>query len=209
MLGYKIASYKKQSIKEKIEIFNKPKKVYIPLVNGEDTDITVLVKKGEMVKLGEMIGKTKGDTRIPIISSISGKVIDIVDKEYLNGQKVKCVLIENDFNSELNDKKIDKKYTKEEFIEKIKEKAIVGMSGASFPTYVKYDSTKKIKTLIINASECDPYITCDYMLIKEHCEEILECIDLIMEINDIKESFIAIRKEEQFLKEYIESYLGT
>ena len=209
MLGYKIPDNKKMSIKGKIELFNKPKKVYIPLVNGKDRDVTVLVKKGDNVSIGDMIAKTKGDLRIPILSSVNGRIIDFVDQTYLDGNKVKCVVIENDFNGELNTKSINKKYTKEEFISKLQEKGIIGMGGASFPTYAKYDIENKIDTLIVNAVECEPYITSDFMTSISHPEEILESIDMIMEINDIKECFIAIKKDNDSLKKVFDSYLGT
>lgn len=209
MLGYKIEDNKKISIKNKIEIFNNPKLVYIPLVNGLDKDVTILSKKGDNVSIGDMIAKTKGDLRIPILSSVSGKIIDFVDKEYLDGSKVKCALIENNFDGELNTKKINKKYTKKEFISKLQEKGIVGMGGASFPTYAKYDIEKKINTLIVNMVECEPYITSDHELALSHMEEILESIDMIMEINEIKECLIAIRKDNDSLKKVFDSYLGT
>ena len=209
MLGYKIPDNKKISIKNKIEIFNKPKKVYIPLINGNDRDVTVLCKKGDIVSIGDMIAKTKGDLRIPILSSVNGKIIDFVDKTYLDGKSVKCVLIENNFDGELNTKIINKKYTKKEFISKLQEKGIIGMGGASFPTYAKYDIENKINTLIVNAIECEPYITSDFMLTMSHPEEILESIDMIMEINNIKECIIAVKKDNITLKKLLESYLGT
>ena len=209
MLGYKIENNKKMSIKGKIEQYNKPKKVYIPLINGKDRDVTILCKKGDIVSLGDMIAKTKGDLRVPILASISGKIIDFVDMVYLDGDKVKCVVIENNYDGELNNKKIDKKYTREEFVSKLQEKGIIGMGGAAFPTYAKYDIEKKIDTLIVNAVECEPYITSDFMISSTYCEEILEAIDMIMEINDIKECFIAIKKDNDLLKKQFYSYLGT
>lgn len=209
MLGYKLPNNKKMSIKSKIEIFNKPKKVYIPLINGNDRDVTVLCKKGDIVSIGDMIAKTKGDLRIPILASVSGKIIDFIDKTYLDGKNVKCVVIENNFDGELNTKSNNIKYTKQEFISKLQEKGIIGMGGASFPTYAKYDIENKINTLIVNAVECEPYITSDFMLTMSHPEEILESIDMIMEINDIKECIIAIKKDNYTLKKLFDSYLGT
>ena len=209
MLGYKIPDNKKISIKGKIEQFNKPNKVYIPLINGKDRDVTVLCKKGDIVSLGDMIAKTKGDLRVPILASISGKIIDFVDMTYLDGDKVKCAVIDNNFDGELNTTKINKKYTRTEFISKLQEKGIIGMGGASFPTYAKYDIEKKINTLIVNAVECEPYITSDFIVSMSHCEEILETIDTIMEINDIKECIIAIKKDNDSLKKLLCSYLGT
>ena len=70
------------------------KYVYIPLISGNDTNITVAVKKGDYVYKGTVIGKRKGIFRIPIHSSVSGTVIDYEEKYVSNGKKVKCVVIE-------------------------------------------------------------------------------------------------------------------
>lgn len=195
---------------DKINVFNKPKYVYIPLISGGDTNITVLVNKGEYVYKGSMIGKRKGDFRIPIHSSVSGTVIDFEEKTCLTGERVKCVVIENDFKEKIEPKdKPKEKYTKSEFIEAIKENGIIGMGGAGFPTYVKYDTNKKIKTLVVNATECEPYIGADYTLMSNHAEELLEAIDMIMEINDIDSAIIAIMKSNSKLKELFDNYIGT
>lgn len=197
---------------DKLLVYNKPKKVYIPLISGNDTNITILVKKGEYVYKGSIIGKRKGDFRIPIHSSVSGTVLDFEEKKCFNGEKVKCVVIENDFKEKIEQKLSVKrsinKYTKEEFLNLLMENGIVGLGGAGFPTYVKYEP-KNINTLIINAVECEPYITSDHILAKQKCEEILEAIDAILEINKIKEAIIAIKKENVELKQIFDNYIGT
>lgn len=197
---------------DELIIYNKPKKVYIPLVSGDDTDITILVNKGEYVYKGSIVGKRKGDFRIPIHSSVSGTVLDFEEKTCFNGKKVKCVVIENDFKEKIeqkvNVKKTINKYNKDEFIELLKENGIIGLGGAGFPTYVKYEP-KKIKTLIVNAVECEPYITADYILAKQKCEELLETIDAILEINKISEAIIAIKKENIELKQIFDNFIGT
>ena len=83
------------------------------------------------------------------------------------------------------------------------------MGGASFPTYAKYDTEKTIKTLLINAVECEPYITADYMMIINHAEEILECLDAILKINKINECFIAIKKDNTKLINEFNKFIGT
>ena len=195
-----------------IIVYNKPKIVYIPLISGNDTDITILVNKGEYVYKGSIIGKRKGDFRIPIHSSVSGTVLDFKEKLCFNGKKLKCVVIENDFKEKIENKtnvtKNINKYSKDEFIEIIKENGIVGLGGAAFPTYVKYEHNK-INTLIINAVESEPYITADYALAKSKCEEILEAIDAILEINKIDEAIIAIKKENIELKQIFDNFIGT
>lgn len=210
--GVKIPGLKKMSIKNKIGIYNKMKYVYIPLISGGDTNITVAVKKGDYVYKGSVIGKRKGNLRIPIHSSVSGTVVDYEEKYVSTGKKVKCVVIENDFldaiEQEYENNDISK-YTKKEFIKTIQECGIVGLGGSGFPTYVKYNTDQKIKTIIINAVECEPYITADYVLIREKCEEILETIDAIREINEADEAIIAIKSHNVDLKKIIDNYIGS
>ena len=208
----KVKLHKNKLTNEHLITYNKPKKIYIPLISGDDTNITILVKKGEYVYKGSIIGKRKGDFRIPIHSSVSGTVLDFEERTCFNGKKIKCVVIENDFKEKIEQKLSVKrninKYTKEEFIERLKENGIVGLGGAGFPTYVKYEA-KNINTLIVNAVECEPYITADEALAKIKCEEILETIDAILEINKIKEAIIAIKKENVELKQAFDNFIGT
>lgn len=211
MRGIKIDSHKTND--KKISIFNKTKYIYIPLASGNDRDITLLVKKGEYVYKGTMIGKRKGNFRIGIHSSVSGIVTDFCEKTYLDGNKVKCVVIENDFKEKIKDnvkpKKDITKYTKEEFIEILKDTGIIGMGGAGFPTYFKYDTNKKMKTLVVNCVECEPFITCDVTLVKAKCEEILEAIDAILTINSIDEAIIAVKKTNEEIINTLNNYVGT
>ena len=208
----KVKLHKNKLTNEHLITYNKPKKIYIPLISGNDNNITILVKKGEYVYKGSIIGKRKGDFRIPIHSSVSGTVLDFEERTCFNGKKIKCVVIENDFKEKIEQKLSVKrninKYTKEEFIERLKENGIVGLGGAGFPTYVKYEA-KNINTLIVNAVECEPYITADEALAKIKCEEILETIDAILEINKIKEAIIAIKKENVELKQAFDNFIGT
>lgn len=212
IVGTKIDIGKELTKNEKLKFFSRPKYVYIPLISGNDKNITTVIKKGDYIYKGSVIGKRKGNFRIPIHSSVSGTVIDFVEKQYIDGTLVKCVVIENDFKEKVEEKQVVRKtinnYTKEEFIKRLQDCGIVGMGGAGFPTYVKYNTNKKIDTLIVNAVECEPYITADICLIKEKCEEILEAIDAIMEINDIKECYIGIKKNNQLI-ELFENFLGT
>ena len=210
--GIKIPGHKAMSIKNKIGVYNKMKYVYIPLISGNDTNITVAVKKGDYVYKGTVIGKRKGIFRVPIHSSVSGTVIDYEEKYVSNGKKVKCVVIENDYldaiEKEYENNDITK-YSKTEFIKTLRDCGIVGLGGSGFPTYVKYNIDKKLNTLIVNAVETESYVTADFVLFREKCEEILETIDAIREINNIDEAIIAIDKQNTELKEIIENYIGT
>lgn len=213
MIGIKLDKNKKISITKDIIEIEVPKNIYIPLCSSNNKNVTTLVKKDDYVCKGQIIGRTKGDFSIPIFSSVSGTVIDFIEKVDNSGEYVKCVVVENDYKEreEINREKINNisSYTQEEFIEKIHTCGVIGMGGSGFPTYVKYKTDKDIKTLIINAVECEPYITADYMLMKNKIEEILECCDAITEIFNIEECFIAIKVGNDEIKEIIKMYIGT
>ncbi|MBE6144023.1 MAG: RnfABCDGE type electron transport complex subunit C [Firmicutes bacterium] len=213
MSGLKIPKYKEMSMKHKLNVYSKPKYVYIPLISSNDENITVLVNIGDYVFKGSQIGRRKGNFKTPIFSSVSGSVIGFEKRTISSGKSVKCVVIENDFKEKIEKgfKQVKKlnNITKEEFVETIENCGIVGLGGAGFPTYVKYSTHQKIHTLIVNAVECEPYITADYFIIKEKCEEILEMIDAILEINNIDNCIIAIKTTNKSLMTIFNKYIGT
>ena len=86
---------------KKILFYKRPKYIYIPLISGNDKNITVLVKKGDYVYKGSIVGRRKGSLALPLYSSVSGNVVDIVSKPYLENDTVKCVVIENDFKEKV------------------------------------------------------------------------------------------------------------
>ena len=95
IIGTKIDIGKELTKAKKLGFFTRPKYVYIPLISGNDRDITAVVKKGEYVYKGSVVGKRKGTYRLPIHSSVSGTVTDFIEKKYIDGSLVKCVVIEN------------------------------------------------------------------------------------------------------------------
>lgn len=213
IVGKKLDFGKELSKYNKVNTFLKPKYIYIPLVSGSDKNITIVAKKGDYVYKGSIVGKSKGNFRIPIYSSVSGIVLGYEEKSYLDGTKVKCIKIENDFKEQTlsNSRTVNKisKYSKEDFIKVLQECGVIGLGGAGFPTYVKYNTDKKIDTLIVNAVECEPYITSDYVLVNDKLEEVLEAMDAVIEINGIKEGIIAIKKSNSDLIKRFSNYLGT
>ncbi len=211
--GFKISSKKSMSLKNKLNEYSNPEYVYIPFISGVDTNISVFVKKNDYVYKGSILGKRQGNFPIPILSSVSGTVIGFEEKYCITGEKIKCVVIQNDFK-ELVEKKVPicddiTKISKENFINILKNNAIVGLGGANFPTFAKYDTDKTIKTLIVNAVECEPYITADYTLVLEHAEEILECVNAILKINGISEAYIAVKKTNTKIINAFNKYIGT
>ena len=195
MAGYKLPHHKHMSMNE-LKSFLKPKDIYL-----EQGDSKLLV--GDYVYKYQTIGH-KERFNVPIISSVSGTVVDIKDG-YI---KIKNDLLEKTEKEIIN--RDVSKIKKEEFLDIIEKAGIIGMGGAGFPTHMKYKTDKVIELLIVNAVECEPYITADYSIMNEKCNELLEGINNIIRINKINNAILAIKKTNveviKKFKEIIDKY---
>ncbi|MFA5407755.1 MAG: RnfABCDGE type electron transport complex subunit C [Bacilli bacterium] len=209
--GIKVMSNKSMSLGSDLLEYKRPETVYIPLVNHSKLDCECLVKAGDKVLKGSVVGRRNDHIDLPIYSSVSGKVLGTEEKLYLNGEKVQCVVIENDFREKqenLTGARADiTTYSKNDFIDLLRKCSVTGMGGSDFPTYIKYQSD--LNTIVVNAVECEPYITADHMVAQKYTEEILETLDAIMEINNISKGIIALKENNTAVKKKLELYLGT
>src|SRR5574344_1302775 len=163
--GKKIDGRKEMSISNEVVDLSNQNKIYVPLINN-NVLCNYLTKAGRKVRKGTVIGMRK-DLEFPILSPVSGTVVGIKKVLYLNNKMIDAVVIDND-KKEKPIKNIMIKdislYTKEEFIDLLKKCAVTGMGGSNFPTFLKYKGT--LDALVVNAVECEPYITSDLMLVK-------------------------------------------
>ena len=192
--GIKLHGKKRLSINNIIENVLKPNFVYFPLVQ-HGVSYKKVVEIGALVKMGQPILYREDRYANPVCSSVSGRVSDI--KKMLNskGQLVEMIEIANDFKEEpYYTPATNLELSKDELVNKIKNAGIVGLGGAGFPTYVKYLPKQNAKLVIINAAECEPYITCDYISILENCKKLISGIKYIMKVNGAKKAVIAIKK---------------
>ncbi|MBW9147987.1 electron transport complex subunit RsxC [Clostridium sp. CM028] len=147
-----------------------------------------LVKKGDKVLVGQKIGESKAFVSAPIYSSVSGTVKDVAPWLHSNGAMVLSVIIENDNTYEevltMTPHNDYEKLSKNEIVTIIKEAGIVGMGGACFPTHIKLTPPegKIIDSIIINAAECEPYLTCDYRMMMEKSAEIALGLKIILQM---------------------------
>ena len=187
--------------------------IYIPLTSKMGYTYKETVKPGDYVCIGSVIGKNS-IAEIPLLSTVSGTVVGYEDKYISNGQKSKCIVIENDFKEKYVDifgkRKNITKYSKDEFIYILKKCAITGMSGSGFPTYIKYEGNNDYKYLIVDGAECEIYASSDSARMYNNPEEILEAIDAIMEIMHLEKAYLAINEKRtniinKFLR-HINSY---
>lgn len=180
------------------QVFPAPDIVVIPMSQHIGAPCKPLVKKGDLVTVGQKIGDNQG-LCVPVHSSVSGKVKAVEARAHTSGTTMMSVVIENDHLDTLcsdihkrTQEQVDA-LSVEELIDIIHEGGIVGMGGATFPTHVKLSGgIGKVDTVIINAGECEPYITADDRLCREHPAELISGLKIIMKIFGLKEGHIGI-----------------
>ena len=178
------------------QVFPEPDILTIPMSQHIGAPCKPLVKKGDLVTVGQKIGDNQG-LCVPVHAPVSGKVKAVEAKPHTSGSTVMSVVIENDHLGTLceeikprTQEEVDA-LTKEELIGIIREAGIVGMGGATFPTYVKLGG-QGVDTVIVNAGECEPYITSDDRLCREQPAKVISGLKVIMKIFGLKEGHIGI-----------------
>lgn len=157
-----------------------------------------LVTKGDYVLMGQKIGAADGPVSANIISSVSGTVKAIEPRLTASGAMILSVIIENDQKYEsiegLGEKRDYTKLTKDEIREIIKEAGLVGLGGAAFPVHVKLTpkDDNKIDYVIVNAAECEPYLTSDYRMLLEEPEKIIGGLKIELSLFPNAKGIIAI-----------------
>ena len=194
-----------------IEMYLKPEEIYVPLENKSGIKYKHLVKEGDYIHKGAVVAINE-DLNFPIHSSVSGYAAFGSTKLISSGTEIKCVVVKNDFKEKYEKSKLKKKeistYSKDDFIEALKTNGITGLGGSDFPAFIKYN-TDNIKCLLVNAVECEPFISCDKAVIHNYSEEILEAVDNIMEIMKIKKAYIVMKETNEDSIKNINKYIGT
>ena len=197
----------KLSAAEPIKVAELPKVAVYPMGQHIGAPAKPVVQKGDKVKVGTMIAEAGGFVSAPIFSGVSGtvrKVDTIVDASGYAKPAV-YITVEGDEWEESIDRsetlvtlKDKPELTPEEIVNKIKAAGVVGMGGACFPTHVKLcpPPGAKPEWVIINAVECEPYLTADHRLMLEKADQILVGVDLLMKGGKVNKAFIGIEENK-------------
>ena len=173
--------------------FPVPSKVTIPMSMTMGAPCQPLVKVGDEVKVGQKIGDAEAAFSAPIHSSVSGTVKAIGDYRTAMGAVCKLIEIETDGLQTISEEVRPPEVTdKASFIKAVRESGACGLGGAGFPTHIKLNPKTPIDTLIINAAECEPYITADYREMMESPEDVIGGINLVKSQLGIKYAKLAI-----------------
>jgi Na+-translocating ferredoxin:NAD+ oxidoreductase subunit C len=184
--------------------------LYFPLVGPDGKDLLLNVNVGEKVYKGQIIG-IRQDMYVPSFSSVSGQ---IVSKEMIYhpaiGRVVPHFVITNDYQDTMQSPLIPLTMdaTKEQIIEAIKLGGLTGLGGSGFPTYVKYQHAKNIETILINAVECEPYLSTDYQASQLYALDVLQGSELLRIAGGAKKVIIAFKRTKVAIKEALTPYLS-
>ena len=184
-----------------------PTQAVFPLSQHIGAPAKPVVGKGDQVKVGTLLAEAGGFVSAPIYSSVSGTVVKIDTVVDATGYRKPAIFIKVegdeweegiDRSDQLETLDAHPELTPEEIVERVKQAGITGMGGAGFPTHVKLcpPPTAKAECVIINAVECEPYITSDYRLMMEHADEIVVGLQLLMKAAKVERGYIGIEENK-------------
>ena len=181
-----------------VQLFPEPDILVVPLSQHIGAPCQPLVKKGDQVTMGQKIGDNQG-LCVPVHAPVSGKVKAVEPRPHTSGTMVMAVVIENDHLDTLcpdiqpRTEEQVAALSGDELMAIIRQTGIVGMGGAAFPTHVKLSSgLGKVDTIIVNVSECEPYITADDRLCQEHPNEVISGLKIVMKVLGLEKAHIAM-----------------
>lgn len=186
--GIHPADNKSQSVHHPILKALRPKQLILPLNQHIGAPATPCVEMGERVLKGQMIAQAKGFVSAPVHAPSSGTISAIEERPipHSSGMSALCIVIDTDGKDEWIEHQGLEDYRKssnEEILAHIRDSGIAGLGGAGFPSSIKLNpGERKIHKLIINAAECEPFITSDDMLMRERAKEIIEGIHILMQL---------------------------
>ena len=175
-----------------------PKIVTLPMSMHIGKPAVPVVKVGDHVDVGTLIAEQDGFVSSPVYATVSGTVKKIEEMLLAGGNTAQAVVIESDGAMTASEAvQAPKVESKEDLIEAIKKSGIVGLGGAGFPTYVKFNvEPSRIEELVINGAECEPYITSDSITMVERAEDIATAIAAMEKHLGVKKVILGIEKNK-------------
>ncbi len=196
-----------------VQAFPAPDILVVPMSQHIGAPCTPLVKKGDTVTVGQRIGDGEG-LCVPVHSPVSGTVKAVEMRPHAGGTMVLSAVIQNDHKDTLCEdiqprtEEQVKNLTPGQLLEIIRNAGIVGMGGAAFPTNVKLSSgLGKVDTVIVNVSECEPYIVADDRLCQEYPEQMLAGLRIVMQLLQLDKAVVAMENNKKVAAKTLEKHL--
>ena len=195
-----------------IEQLAAPAEVVIPMSMHIGAPCKPIVAVGDKVTIGQKIGEPGGFVSAPIHASVSGTVKAVEPRPFSMGGTMMSVVIENDFQNtvcpDIHPVDDPDSLTPEQLVEIVKNAGIVGQGGATFPTHVKISSgLGKVDYVIINAAECEPYLTADHRLLLEKGDQVLQGVQMMARLLRVERAVLVVAGDKLNAVEFLERRL--
>jgi electron transport complex protein RnfC len=195
-----------------VETLALPKQVIVPVGQHLGAPATPIVKRGDEVKVGQLLAKSSGFISANIHSPVSGKVFKIDNVYDASGFRRPSIIINVDGDEWLEsidrseELKTEITLSPKEITDKLNEMGIVGLGGATFPSFVKLmvPEGKKVDYLVINGVECEPYLTSDHRLMLEKGEEMLVGVRILMQALNTDKAMIGVENNKKDAIEHLQ-----
>ena len=190
--------HKELSKEASLRVFDAKGEMVFPLAQHIGKPAKAIVKKGDPVLVGQCIAEADGFVSANVISSCSGTVKAVEKRRTIAGALQECVVIDNDGQytetGAFGQRQDITDITNQEILRRVAAAGITGLGGAGFPTHVKLAPKEplKIKYLIANGAECEPYITCNDQLMRGYGNQIVEGMEIMLRLFPNAEGVIAI-----------------
>lgn len=211
--GIHSETHKTPTESKAIENGQLPSKVILPIRQHIGVPCEPIVKKGALVKKGQVIASSDAPVSSNIHATISGTVVDVSNKPHPGLGECLAITIESDGLDQWEEGVLVERdwqtLNADELIEIIKNAGIVGLGGATFPTHIKLQPPKgaEIDTLIINGAECEPYLTADHRMMLEYTDRLITGILIIKKILGVNEAIIGVEDNKMNAVEAISAAL--
>ena len=191
--------HRKNTQNKPVVYMDPPQSVTIPMSMHIGAPATLIAKVGDTVKVGTKIGEANGPISVPVYASVSGKVTKIISLPLFNGNMTTAVTIESDGQMTPEEGLVPPTITcREELIDAVRESGVVGLGGAGFPTHVKLNTPpERVKYLVINGAECEPYVTSDSVTMVERREDMAYALDVLCQHLGIRSVIIGVESNKK------------
>ena len=188
---------KHQSTGKPIAAAPLPERLMLPLSQHAGSPSKPVVQVGDRVLKGQMIAKATGFVSLPVHAPTSGTVIAIEPHSVPlpSGMHDNCIILKNDGKEEwcqLSPVEDYRQLEPEQLVTIIHNAGVAGLGGAGFPTAIKLTPHSPVHTLILNGTECEPYITSDDMLMRERAEQVIDGAEILMYVLKAERCLIGI-----------------
>ncbi|HAE15700.1 MAG: RnfABCDGE type electron transport complex subunit C [Solobacterium sp.] len=211
-MHHHLEGHKDLTAHKDVLILEEPDDLYIPLVNGR-ASCTPLVQPGDEVKVGTKLGEPVDHWYVPVFSPVSGTVVGVEKRMSASLKPTDHLHIKNDHKGTAVRAFEPFDYesaTREEVLEFTKKAGMLGLGGAGFPTFMKYSKPENIDLFIINAVECEPYLTADYRNSMENASLMKAGALALLKLSTAPKGAIAVKEDKHDLIDVLKTtFAGT